>query len=67
MKVPLETEVPRIKFLPGDSDEARNTATGHSCKTLAFIKKERTHHDIKIDLENGNRIVLHRKQEWFKS
>jgi len=36
----LETAVPRKKFVAGDSDEARKTATGHSCKTLyAMLKK----------------------------
>jgi len=33
----LETAVPRKKFVAGDSDEARKTATGHSCKTLYLI------------------------------
>jgi hypothetical protein len=34
MKEKIETVVPRRKFVAGDSDEARNTATGHSCKPL---------------------------------
>jgi hypothetical protein len=39
MKEQIETAVPRRKFVAGDSDEARKTATGHSCGTLAFIVK----------------------------
>ena len=34
MKEQIETAVPRSKFVASDSDEARKTATGHSCKTL---------------------------------
>jgi len=30
MKEEIETVVPRRKFVAGDNDEARNTATGHS-------------------------------------
>lgn len=37
MKEQLETVVHRKKFVAGDSDEARITASGHSCGTLAFI------------------------------
>jgi len=37
MKEQLETAVPRSKFVPGDSDEARKTATGHSYKPLVMI------------------------------
>jgi len=29
-----ETAVSRTKFVAGYADEARKTATGHSCKTL---------------------------------
>jgi hypothetical protein len=32
---PIETVVPRRKFVVGDSDETRKTATGHSCGTLS--------------------------------
>ena len=31
MKEQIETVVPRREFVAGDSDEARKTATGHSC------------------------------------
>lgn len=34
MKEQIETAVPRRKLVAGDSDEARKTATGHSCSTL---------------------------------
>jgi hypothetical protein len=34
MKEQIERVVLRRKFVAGDSDEARKTATGHSCKTL---------------------------------
>jgi len=37
MKVQPETIVPRKKFVASDSNEARKTATGHSCGTLAII------------------------------
>ena len=37
MKEQIETAVPRSKFVAGDSDKARNTATGHSCETLYHI------------------------------
>jgi len=42
MKEQIETAVPRRKFVAGDSDEARKTATGHSCKTLAVRLKHDT-------------------------
>jgi len=35
MKEQIETVEPRRKFVEGDSEEARKTATGHSCKPLA--------------------------------
>lgn len=38
MNVTFETGVPRIKFLPGDRDEVRNTATRHSYKTLDNVR-----------------------------
>ena len=31
MKEQVETAVPRSKFVAVDNDEARKTATGHSC------------------------------------
>jgi len=37
MKEQFETAVPRRKYVAGDSDETRKTATGHSCETLAEI------------------------------
>jgi len=37
MKEQVETAVPRRKFVAGDNDEARKTATGHSCKTLGAM------------------------------
>jgi len=40
MKEQIETAVPRRKFVAGDSDEARKTATGHSCKTLSVILED---------------------------
>ena len=39
MKEHIETAEPRRKMVAGDSDEARKTATGHSCKTLGVILK----------------------------
>ena len=42
MKEQIESVVLRRKFVADDSDEARKTATGHSCKTLpAILKKHR--------------------------
>jgi hypothetical protein len=35
MKEQIETVVPRRKFVARESDEARKTATWHSCKPLA--------------------------------
>lgn len=40
MKEQIETAVPRRKFVAGDSDEARKTATGHSCKPLYANKQQ---------------------------
>ena len=40
MKEQIETAVPRRKFVAGDSDEARKTATGHGCKTLSVILED---------------------------
>lgn len=37
MKEQIETSVPRIELVAGDSDEARKTATGNSCQPLAVI------------------------------
>jgi len=37
MKEQYETSVPRRKLVAGDNDEARKTATGHSCKTLGVM------------------------------
>ena len=34
MKEQIETAVSSRRFVAGDSNEARKTATGHSCKTL---------------------------------
>jgi len=34
MKVQIETEVLRRKLVADDSDEARKTATGHSCEPI---------------------------------
>jgi len=34
MKEQIETAVPRRIFVVVDSDEARKTATGHSCEPL---------------------------------
>lgn len=42
MKEQIETAVPRRKFVVGDSDEACNTATGHSYETLAVSLKDDT-------------------------
>lgn len=39
MKDQIETVVPRRKFVAGDNDEARKTATGHSCKPLCRMLK----------------------------
>jgi len=36
MIVQFETAVPRRNIVPSDSDEARKTATGHSCETFAL-------------------------------
>jgi len=46
MKEQIETAVPRRKLVAGDSDEARKTATGHSCKTLYGILKQTTNRQI---------------------
>jgi hypothetical protein len=40
MKEQIESVVLRRKFVADDSDEARKTATGHSCKTLAYVKTD---------------------------
>jgi hypothetical protein len=37
----IETAVPRRKFVAGDSDEARKTATGHSCKPFSFSEQKK--------------------------
>jgi len=42
MKEQIETAVPRRKFVAGDNNEARKTATGHSCKTLAVMLEAST-------------------------
>jgi hypothetical protein len=42
MKEQIETAVPRRKFVAGDSDEARKTATGHSCNPLCATLKTKT-------------------------
>jgi hypothetical protein len=42
MKDQIETSEPRIKFVAGDSGEARKTATVHSCKTLAAMVTDDT-------------------------
>lgn len=39
MKEQIETAVSRRNIVAGDSDEARKTATEHSCGTLAVILK----------------------------
>jgi len=36
MKEQIEKAVSRRKYVSGDIDEARKTATGHSCKPLPF-------------------------------
>jgi len=41
MKKKLETAVPRRNIVAADSEEARKTATGHSCETLAASVKNR--------------------------
>ncbi len=43
MKEQIETAVPHRKIVAVESDKARKTATGHSCKTLqaSLIKKQR--------------------------
>jgi len=43
MKEQIETAVPRRKFVAGESGEARKTATGHSCITLAISVKIQRH------------------------
>ena len=42
MKEQIETAVHRRKFVAGDSDAARKTATGHSCKTLPTSLRKKT-------------------------
>ena len=39
MKEQIETAVPRRKFVAGERDEARKTATGHSCEPLNQISQ----------------------------
>ena len=43
MKEQIETAVHRRNIVPLDSDEARKTATGHSCKTMEAIEKNFGH------------------------
>ena len=55
MKEQIETAVFRRKLVVGDSDEARKTATGHSCKTLAVSVRKTTQQTIcylKTEIEN---------------
>ena len=47
MKEQIETSVPRIELVAGDSDEARKTATGNSCKPLWHIKKTPKHRRLR--------------------
>jgi hypothetical protein len=42
VKEQIETAVPRRKFVVVDSDKARKTATGHSCKPLHCKAKKET-------------------------
>jgi hypothetical protein len=41
MKEQIETAEHRRKFVAGDRDEARKTATGHSCETLQAILEKK--------------------------
>ncbi len=42
MKEQIEIAVPRRIFVVVDSNEARKTATGHSCQTLSLSVKKQT-------------------------
>ena len=42
MKERIETAVLRRNIVPVDSNEARKTATGHSCKPLAVSIRKTT-------------------------
>lgn len=48
MKEHIETAVPRIKFVSGESDKARKKANGHSCGTLAARLDDHTQHGQQI-------------------
>ena len=41
MKEQIETSVPRIELVAGDSDEARKTATGNSCQPLPNMHRKK--------------------------
>jgi|GEM_PF-948218 len=59
MKEQIETAEPRIKFMADDSYEARKTATGHSCGTLANMLKST------MVLENCP-TTMHENEYWEK-
>jgi len=54
MKEQIETAVTRRKFVASDSDEARKTATGHSCETLAVSLKD----DTNNEMDDNNNITI---------
>ena len=55
MKEQIETAVPRIKFVAVDNNEARKTATGHSCKPLPeTLKDDTATYDSNDNKRRGN-------------
>jgi hypothetical protein len=47
--------VPRRNIVPVDNDEARKTATGHSCETLGVIEETPLRIEYKYYLKTENR------------
>jgi len=48
MKEQIETAVPRRNIVPLERDEARKTATGHSCKPLATSGRNKQHNKLTV-------------------
>jgi len=49
MKEQIETVVPRRKIVAGDRDEARKTATGHSCGPLGVMQRDESRQENDTD------------------
>jgi hypothetical protein len=54
VKEQIETAVPRRKFVVVDSDKARKTATGHSCKPLGAGLRKKLHRLIRLCIFEKN-------------